>query len=125
MYKDLTNRYESAKKAQSEMRQDVHNLRKVYSYKLKLDFLSGYNWITFCPAPTLANTKSSSRDVFNSFLFFNQCKGFFEKGVFCSNYRYFDCNLKFFIMSHSPSYGDNLSGHKVYAMSFLKFHGYY
>lgn len=28
MYKDLTNRYESAKKAQSEMRQDVHNLRK-------------------------------------------------------------------------------------------------
>ncbi|XP_078314119.1 centlein-like isoform X3 [Crassostrea virginica] len=28
MYKDLTNRYESAKKTQSEMRQDVHNLRK-------------------------------------------------------------------------------------------------
>lgn len=30
MYKDLTNRYESAKKTQSEMRQDVHNLRKVW-----------------------------------------------------------------------------------------------
>ncbi|XP_061172759.1 centlein-like isoform X1 [Saccostrea echinata] len=28
MYKDLTNRYEAAKKSQSEMRQEVHNLRK-------------------------------------------------------------------------------------------------
>lgn len=28
-------------------------------------------------------------------------------------------------MSHSSSYHDILSGHKVYAMNFLKFHGYY
>lgn len=29
MYKDLTNRYEAAKKTQSEMRQEIHNVRKV------------------------------------------------------------------------------------------------
>lgn len=42
MYKDLTNRYESAKKAQSEMRQDVHNLRKVHT----CSYIS-YNMIFF------------------------------------------------------------------------------
>lgn len=67
--------------------------------------------------------------IFNSLLHFHKYwyQGFFsfEKGAFCSNYGYFDCNLKFLIMSHTSSYHDMLSGLEVYAMNFLKFHGYY
>lgn len=127
MYKDLTNRYESAKKAQSEMRQDVHNLRKVYSCKLQLDFPSGCNWKTFCQHQNWLTLILQVYMFLIPFYFLINTRvfGFFWKGDFCSSYGYFDCNLKFFIMSHSPSYRDNLSGYKVYAMSFLKLHGYY
>lgn len=67
--------------------------------------------------------------IFNFFLYFDkywyQGFFFFEKGVFCLNYGYFDCNLKFFIMFYSFFYYDIFLGYKVYVMNFLKFYGYY